>query len=155
MGFQNATEIQQKCIPHVLAGRNLVGRAKTVLFRDSNSVCYAMNVVIPPDVEYEIGVISLEWICVSNREAAKQPPLRYPCCKNCPKILMEYSDLCLLQRGRNYIIICSISLPWMFSCCSSELALQIAEQFRAFGQPLNLKDAVVIGGTGTKQKLTA
>ena len=30
MGFQNATEIQEKCIPPILLGHNLVGRAKTV-----------------------------------------------------------------------------------------------------------------------------
>ena len=30
-----------------------------------------------------------------------------------------------------------------------ELAFQIADQFRAFGRPIGLKDAVVVGGLGS------
>lgn len=51
----------------------------------------------------------------------------------------------LVYLKYSFFVSCDITIS---SCRSRELAYQIAEQFRAFGKPLGLKDCIIVGGMG-------
>ena len=57
---------------------------------------------------------------------------------------MEYTPWFLRQHGRRRSVDHLKSSS--SSTLNSELAFQIADQFRAFGSPIGLRDAVIVGG---------
>lgn len=132
LGMQRPTQVQAGCIPAILAGKDVIGLAQT---GSGKTAAFALPILqkLAKD-PYGIFAVVLT-------------PTRSGCawCAVCRGMLRRITLLSNLLAASLHVPLADM-LTFLILPCFRELAIQIAEQFRALGAGMSLRDSTIIGG---------
>ncbi len=132
IGYKTPTPIQHSCVPRILNGKFLI-------FNSHANILVVQREVLVFRRRYHR--VCKNWfrkdscICIANHSKIVRGSVRHIC------IGSDTNSVGLPQTAKP-------STAYLTIRIFSELAYQIADQFRILGKPINIKDCVITGGLG-------
>lgn len=140
LGMQAPTAVQRGTIPAVLAGRDVIGVAHT---GSGKTAAFALP-ILQKLAKDPYGVFALVLTPTRCAPPTSRRSVAFPC------LHRRTSAACTAVRAP-----CRPNATPAHSATCRELAFQLADQFRALGAGMSLKDCVVVGGLDMQQQVRA